>query len=211
MFWRCGGCDMEIVLKILPIILSFILPLLKNGLLSLKEDKKLTLKEIDNDLDVAEDFEFLVDDSYSQLYKDRYAKKIFNTKNINYDELVFFINFKDADVWVKRYLNVKREITKIEDDHGKITGFKSDSTFGAKVYWWVIYIVSMAFFATPYIFFNQYNQVIQRTITEQNYLMTVELFLFPILFLGIGIISLIQGGKTSEAKKFLKDLQTRTN
>ncbi len=201
--------SMEWFIKIAPIVISFILPLLRDWINNLRLKNKENTTSLRANFDNAEDFEEIQNSSCSQLAKDRYAKILFNNENINNEEAILFMGFKDADYWVKRYLPVKYRVKIIRDLDGNFVDFESNYTWKKSFLWYSVYFLSMSIFATPYIFFKQYNLEVQQTIIHQNYLLTVELVLFPLFFLAIGILSINEKQKNTDAKNFVIEFKER--
>ncbi len=195
---------MDWIVKILPLIISLILPFLKNWLDNLKEKKKNSSEKISNDLKNSEEYIEGNKIIISQLTKDRIAKKLFDNEEINHDEMEFFLKYRDADFWVKKYLKIKYRVVVVRDEAGNITGFQSNYTLLKKVSGILMYIFSMVVFALPYLFFKQYSIEIQKTIEAQVYLITAEIVLFPIFFLFIGVVILIENGKNRDGADFVE-------
>ncbi|MGP4880823.1 hypothetical protein ACTXQV_54950, partial [Klebsiella pneumoniae] len=58
----------------------------------------------------AKEFDAIVISTESQLVKDRVAQKMIMKKNINFLETQYFYSYADMELWVERYVDVRKYI-----------------------------------------------------------------------------------------------------
>ncbi|WP_119025874.1 hypothetical protein [Acinetobacter soli] len=171
------------------------------------ESKKPKLhSDMDVDIESAKEFEKIKNDvSISRLEKDRYSKKLYNDSSINFDEAYFFSKLRDSDNLVNLYLIHKSRIDLVYDSTGKVSRLKSKSPKHQKYYFLISYLICVGLGSTPYILAGQYKYYILKFYNAQNLLAVIELILFPILFLVIGVLSLIEAGKQNRVNNYVDE------
>ncbi|ENV03485.1 hypothetical protein [Acinetobacter sp. NIPH 817] len=173
------------------------------------ENSKLKLhSDIDLDIEAAKDFEKLKNDSsLSRLTKDRFSKKLFNNSAINFDEASYFTQYRDADKLVNIYVLYKDRIKLIYDSNNLVSSLEPKAPKKQRIYFFLSYILFVSLAVTPYIFFGEYKAYILNYYHAQNYTVTMELILGPLLCFIVGIMCLNEGGKQSSVIRFIDNLK----
>ncbi|OEC84794.1 hypothetical protein [Acinetobacter sp. YK3] len=202
--------SLECIKIILSVISTILLPLFLWWLNRNNANSSKPKFHSDIDLDIAASKEFdeiKKDTSLSRLTKDRFSKKLFNNANINFDESLFFISFKDADRFVSNYLIYKHRILLKYDSMGRVSRLEPKAPKRQRLYFFISYIFFVSLAVTPFIFFGDYKDYILKYYHAQNFVIAVEFIVSPFLFFMIGIFSLIEGGKQSSVIRFIKSVE----
>lgn len=85
------------------LIVPILIVILNNRLAKLKHDREIKAEF----LKLAEDLEGEQLEKRSTLYKDRLVKSAFNDDAITYSEVKFFLNYENADLWVRDYVKIR--------------------------------------------------------------------------------------------------------
>jgi len=116
---------METILKICGVLAVLVVPIilayLNNRLAHLKHTQESKAEA----LKLADDFESIVVEKRTTLYKDRLAKSLFNNEAITYNEAKYFSKYENADLWVSEYAKIRGMLNRERDETGTVIGFKT--------------------------------------------------------------------------------------
>lgn len=205
---------MDVLIKILTITITFLssifLPIFLNWLKNKNDWHKNKHESFATDLANSREFYQVINgelDISNHLAKDRMAKKVFMSRDINFEEAKYFYGFQDADRWIELYLPVKHKLDFTYNEKQEIINLHYECSKINKSKWMVFYVIAISISVTPYFFFQKYSETIIGTITNQFYLLTVELALFPVFFFFGGILFLLEHNNIVAAEKFIKDFK----
>lgn len=196
---------METLVKIGGLLAILVVPLVlayfNNKLAHLKhsqESKAEALKQ-------AEQFESEGVDMRSTLYKDRLAKSAFNDDAITYSEVKFFLNYENADFWIKEYVKIRGMLKRERDDEGAVIGFKRKSHWSAAIFFFLGYFASAFIGLIPFVIMNKYIAIMVSSYEKGMPLLIVLMIVVPIVFLVIGYYCLIYVERYASCGNFLHD------
>lgn len=185
-------------------ILGIIIPIVVAYISTRHNFRKHPREEFADDVDTAKEFELVLSSEDSQLIKDRITQKLMLTKNVNFMEAQFFYQYADMSLWFERYKYVKTYLRPLIDEKNNITDFTTKNTSQGGFYFLFLYFLFAFIALTPCIFINLYVKSWSDSIQAKQYLILVNLALWPIIFLCLAFINLNKANKVHEAHKFLK-------
>lgn len=193
---------METALKIIGVlIVPILIVILNNRLAKLKHDREIKAEF----LKLAEDLESKDLDKRSTLYKDRLAKSAFNDDAITYSEVMYFLNYENADLWVREYVKIRGMLKRERDDAGAVTGFKRKSHWIKFVFALVGYGVCAFAGLIPFVIMNKYIAWIVGSYEKGMPLMIFLLVAIPSILLVIAYLCLRYSEKYASCGIFLHD------
>ena len=193
---------METALKIIGVlIVPILIVILNNRLAKLKHDREIKAEF----LKLAEDLENDELEKRSTLYKDRLAKSAFNDDAITYNEVKFFLNYENTDLWVRDYVKTRGMLKRERDDAGEITGFKRKSHWIKFVFALLIYGVCAFTGLIPFVIMNKYIAWMVSSYEKGMPLMIGLQVAIPVIFLVIAYLSLRYTEKYANCDIFLHD------
>ncbi|TCB75550.1 hypothetical protein E0H89_11450 [Acinetobacter sp. ANC 3781] len=193
---------METALKIIGVlIVPILIVILNNRLAKLKHDREIKAEF----LKLAEDLESDELEKRSTLYKDRLAKSAFNDDAITYSEVKFFLNYENADLWVRDYVKIRGMLERERDDAGEVTGFKRKSHWIKFVFALVLYGVCAFTGLIPFVIMNKYIAWMVSSYEKGMPLMIVLLVAIPIILLVVAYLCLRYTEKYASCGIFLHD------
>ena len=193
---------MENLLKIVGVlIVPILIVILNNRLAKLKHDREIKAEF----LKLAEDLESEQLEKRSTLYKDRLAKSAFNDDAITYSEVKFFLNYENADLWVREYVKIRGMLKRERNDLGEVTGFKRKSHWITFVFAFIGYVVSAFMGFVPFVIMNKYIAWMVSSYEKGMPLMIGLLVAMPIILLVIAYLSLRYTEKYANCGIFLHD------
>ena len=191
---KIGGL---LAILVVPLVLAY----LNNKLAHLKhsqESKAEALKQ-------AEQFESEDVDKRSTLYKDRLAKSAFNDDAITYSEVKFFLNYENADLWIKEYVKIRGMLKRERDDEGVVIGFKRKTHWSTAIFYFLGYFASAFIGLIPFVIMNKYIAIMVSSYEKGMPLMIGLLVAMPIILLVIAYLSLRYTEKYANCGIFLHD------
>lgn len=193
---------MEILLKIVGVlIVPILIVILNNRLAKLKHDREIKAEF----LKLAEDLESEQLEKRSTLYKDRLAKSAFNDDAITYSEVKFFLNYENADLWVREYVKIRGMLKRERNDLGEVTGFKRKSHWITFVFAFIGYVVSAFMGFIPFVVMNKYIAWMVSSYEKGMPLMIGLQLAIPIILLVIAYLCLRYSEKYASCGIFLHD------
>lgn len=193
---------MEILLKIVGVlIVPILIVILNNRLAKLKHDREIKAEF----LKLAEDLESEQLEKRSTLYKDRLAKSAFNDDAITYSEVKFFLNYENADLWIRDYVKIRGMLKRERDDVGEVTGFKRKSHWITFVFAFIGYVVSAFMGFVPFVIMNKYIAWMVSSYQKGMPLMIGLQLAIPIILLVIAYLCLRYSEKYASCGIFLYD------
>lgn len=193
---------MEILLKIVGVlIVPILIVILNNRLAKLKHDREIKAEF----LKLAEDLESEQLEKRSTLYKDRLAKSAFNDDAITYSEVKFFLNYENADLWIRDYVKIRGMLKRERDDVGEVTGFKRKSHWIKFVFALVLYAVCAFTGLIPFVIMNKYIAWMVSSYEKGMPLMIGLQLAIPIILLVIAYLCLRYSEKYASCGIFLHD------
>ncbi|MFN4186769.1 MAG: hypothetical protein ACK4FN_01930 [Acinetobacter johnsonii] len=193
---------MEILLKIVGVlIVPILIVILNNRLAKLKHDREIKAEF----LKLAEDLESEQLEKRSTLYKDRLAKSAFNDDAITYSEVKFFLNYENADLWIRDYVKIRGMLKRERDDVGEVTGFKRKSHWIKFVFALVLYAVCAFIGLIPFVIMNKYIAWMVISYEKGMPLMIGLQLAIPIILLVIAYLCLRYSEKYASCGIFLHD------
>lgn len=191
---KIGGL---LAILFVPLVLAY----LNNKLAHLKhsqESKAEALKQ-------AEQFESEDVDKRSTLYKDRLAKSAFNDDALTYSEVKFFLNYENADLWIKEYVKIRGMLKRERDDEGVVIGFKRKTHWSTAILYFLGYFASAFIGLIPFVIMNKYIAIIVSSYEKGMPLLIVLMVIVPIVLLVIGYYCLIYVERYASCGIFLHD------
>ncbi|EOQ63123.1 hypothetical protein F935_02216 [Acinetobacter calcoaceticus ANC 3811] len=188
-------------------VLGALVPLMVAYISSRHNFKKHPRLEFSESIDAAKEFAAIVISAESQLVKDRVAQKLIMKKNINFLETQYFYSYVDMELWVERYVDVRKYIKPIIDENNKIVDLKNKYTMAKGVLFLCMYFFFAILAMIPLIFLKYYVEILQRSIDTISFLITFNLIIWPILFGFIALGGLHKANKISDAYNFLKNFE----
>lgn len=196
---------MEILLKIGGVIAVLVVPIvlavLNNRLAKLKHDREIKAEV----LKLAEDLESDQLEKRSTLYKDRLAKSAFNDDAITYNEVKFFLNYENADLWIRDYVKIRGMLERERGDAGEVTEFKRKSHWIKFVFALALYGVCAFTGLIPFVIMNKYIAWMVSSYEKGMPLMIGLQVAIPVILLVIAYLSLRYTEKYANCGIFLHD------
>jgi len=191
---KIGGL---LAVLVVPIILAF----LNNRLAKLKHDREIKAEF----LKLAEDLESEQLEKRSTLYKDRLAKSAFNDDAITYSEVKFFLNYENADLWVREYVKIRGMLKRERDDVGEVTGFKRKSHWIYVILSFIGYGIGAFIGLAPFVIMNKYIAWMVSSYEKGMPLMIGLQVAIPVILLVIAYLCLRYSEKYASCGIFLND------
>ncbi|MDK2171462.1 hypothetical protein [Acinetobacter baumannii] len=188
-------------------VLGALVPLIVAYISSRHNFKKHPRLEFSESIEAAKEFDAIVISTESQLVKDRVAQKMIMKKNINFLETQYFYSYADMELWVERYVDVRKYIEPIIDENNKIVDLKNKYTMAKGVLFLCMYIFFAILAMMPLMFLKYYLEILKQSIDNINFLLTFNLVTWPILFSFIALGGLHKANKISDAYNFLKNFE----
>lgn len=193
---KIGGV---LAVLVVPIILAF----LNNKLAHLKHSKESKAEA----LRLADEFETQELENRSTLYKDRFAKSLFDNDSLTYSEAKFFSNYENADLWVQEYVKIRGMLKRERDNAGIVTGFKRKSHWIKFVFAFFGYAICAFIGLIPFVIMNKYIAWMTNSYEKGLPLMIALLVAIPIIFLVIAYLCLRYTEKYASCGIFLHDFK----
>lgn len=189
-------------------IFGVLVPLMVAYISSRHNFKKHPRLEFSESIEAAKEFDAIViSNAESQLVKDRVAQKLIMKKNINFLETQYFYSYADMELWVERYVDVRKYIEPIINENNKIVDLKNRYTMAKGVLFLCMYIFFAILAMMPLMFLKYYLEIFKQSIDNINFLLTFNLITWPILFSFIALGGLHKANKISDAYNFLKNFE----
>ncbi|CAI3150864.1 hypothetical protein MWMV8_MWMV8_01869 [Acinetobacter calcoaceticus] len=188
-------------------VFGVLVPLMVAYISSRHNFKKHPRLEFSESIEAAKEFDAIVISTESQLVKDRVAQKLIMKKNINFLETQYFYSYVDMELWVERYVDVRKYIEPIIDENNKIIDLKNKYTMTKGILFLCMYSFFAILAMIPLMFLKHYLEILQRTIDTSSFLITFNLITWPILFVFIALVGLHKANKISDAYNFLKNFE----
>lgn len=198
---------MEFFLKLLAVIGPIFVPILVAFINIKSSIKKHPKDEFSDDVNSSEKFVSIINSDCSMLIKDRITQQTFMSKKITFREAIYFYNFEDMEYWIKYFINNRKYIKILRNSKGNITHLFQDSTKIERVGYLVGYVIFAFLAISPLLNFNFYHNLYQESIKTNNYLITFNLIIWPILLFVIAAGFLIRGSQVNDAKRFIKNFK----
>lgn len=193
---------MEIFLKIGGVlIVPILIVILNNRLAKLKHDREIKAEF----LKLAEDLESEQLEKRSTLYKDRLAKSAFNDDAITYSEVKYFLNYENADLWVRDYVKIRGMLKRERDENGVVIGFKRKSHWIYNIISFIGYCLTASIGLLPLVIMNKYMEWVVYFYEKGMPLMIGLLVIVPIIPLTIAYLCLRYTEKYASCGIFLND------
>lgn len=196
---------METFIKIMGVIVALLVPLalayINNKLAHLKyshESKNEFLK-------LAKDFEEKEIENQSILYKDRFAKSLFNIDTLTYEEAKFFCQYENADLWVKEYAKIRTLIKRERDEVGRITRLIVKHHWSRPVLGFLGYVLFASIGFIPFVMMNKFIGLVVDAYNKGIPLIIFIIILIPLASLYLGYFCLRYVEKYGESKNFILD------
>lgn len=184
-------------------ILGILIPILVAYISTRHNFRKHPREEFSGDIDAAKEFVKILKSKDSQLVKDRITQKLVLKKNINFIEASFFHQYLDMGLWLERYIEVREFLVPVFEGK-KIKKFIERHTW-LKINTFLFFYIFFAFLAmTPFLFFKIYLELWVQSIENKQFLLNVNLILWPLILASLAFINLYKWNKASDAQKFLK-------
>ncbi|WP_278397432.1 hypothetical protein [Acinetobacter venetianus] len=190
-------------------ILGILIPILVAYISTRHNFRKHPREEFSGDIDAAKEFVKILKSKDSQLIKDRITQKLVLNKNINFIEASFFYQYLDMGLWLERYINVREFLVPVFEG-------KNIKEFIEKYTWlktslFLFFYILFAFLAmTPFLFFKTYSELWSQSIENKQFLLNVNLVLWPLIFASLALIYLYRWNKASDARNFLKKFKAES-
>ncbi|RZG48050.1 hypothetical protein [Acinetobacter wuhouensis] len=191
---KIGGV---LAVLVVPIILAF----LNNRLAHLKHSQDSKTEA----LKLASEFEHSELEKRSILYKDRMAKSLFNNDLLTYNEAKFFLQYENADLWVREYVKVKVMLKRERNDDGVVTGFKRKSHVIFAILNFIGYSILFSIGLIPFVIMNKYLELMVNFYDKGMPLVVIMMIVIPIMFLIIGYLCLRYTERYATCSIFLHD------
>ncbi|ENU29516.1 hypothetical protein F991_02563 [Acinetobacter sp. CIP-A165] len=199
---------METLLKIGGVLAVLVVPILlsilNNRLAHLKHTKESKAEA----LKLADEFEAEGLENRSTLYKDRLAKSLFNNDALTYSEAKFFVDYEDADFWVKEFVKSRGMLKLERDDDGTVIGLKRKSHWIYFIFNFIGYCACVSIGLIPFVIMNKYFQIMVDFYGKGMPLVIVLMIAIPALFLVVGYLCLRYTEKYASCGIFLHDFYT---
>ncbi|HDV0620786.1 TPA: hypothetical protein RHI15_001329, partial [Acinetobacter baumannii] len=169
--------------------------------------KKHPRLEFSESIEAAKEFDSILTSTESQLVKDRMAQKLVMKKNINFLETQYFYSYVDMELWVERYIDVRKYIEPIIDEDNKIVDLKNKYTMAKGILFLCMYSFFAILAMIPLMFLKYYLAILHQSIDTSSFLITFNLITWPILFIFIALVGLHRANKIADAYNFLKKFE----
>lgn len=198
---------METIVKISGVlailVVPFMLAFLNNRLAHLKHSQESKVGA----LKLAEDFENIETENKSNLYKDRFAKSLFNDDLLTYQEAKFFSNYENADLWVSEYIKIRGMLKRERNDVGEITKFNKKSNWKKITIALIGYAVFAFIALIPFYKFYQYANWVVSFYERGMFLNIFMIVALHSICLMIGFLCLKYVQKSADCGIFLYDFK----
>lgn len=189
-------------------VLGALVPLIVAYISSRHNFRKHPRLEFSESIEAAKEFDAIAISTESQLVKDRTAQKLIMKKNINFLEAQYFYRYVDMELWVERYIDVRKYIKPIIDEDNKIVDLKNKYTMAKGILFLCMYSFFAILAMIPLMFLKYYLEILHQSIDTSSFLITFNLITWPILFVFIALVGLHKANKISDAYNFLKNFQS---
>lgn len=201
---------MESLVKILAVIIPIIVPLLLAFLNSKYSIKKHPKDEFAEDVKVAEKFAAIHDSNVSHLVKDRLAQQLLETKKITYLEVAYFYKYSDMEKWINEYIRVKDKLKLVRQSNGKIIKIHHPYSRSKAASLAFGYIIFAVIGLLPFLFINTFIEIFESHMQSKQYLVIFNMFTWPILFVLVALIFLLEGTRYQAAHRFVKKFKAES-
>ncbi|MDN8246435.1 hypothetical protein QZK48_07745 [Acinetobacter baumannii] len=188
-------------------VFGVLVPLMVAYISSRHNFKKHPRLEFSESIEAAKEFDSILTSTESQLVKDRIAQKLVMKKNINFLEAQYFYSYVDMELWVERYVDVRKYIEPIIDEDNKIVDLKNKYTMAKGILFLCMYSFFAILAMIPLMFLKHYLAILHQSIDTNSFLITFNLITWPILFIFIALVGLHRANKISDAYNFLKKFE----
>ncbi|MBV6613243.1 hypothetical protein JL975_19050, partial [Acinetobacter baumannii] len=163
-------------------VFGALVPLMVAYISSRHNFKKHPRLEFSESIEAAKEFDSILTSTESQLVKDRMAQKLVMKKNINFLETQYFYSYVDMELWVERYIDVRKYIEPIIDEDNKIVDLKNKYTMAKGILFLCMYSFFAILAMIPLMFLKYYLAILHQSIDTSSFLITFNLITWPILF-----------------------------
>lgn len=188
-------------------VFGVLVPLMVAYISSRHNFKKHPRLEFNESIEAAKEFDSILTSTESQLVKDRMAQKLVMKKNINFLETQYFYSYVDMELWVERYIDVRKYIEPIIDEDNKIVDLKNKYTMAKGILFLCMYSFFAILAMIPLMFLKYYLAILHQSIDTSSFLITFNLITWPILFIFIALVGLHRANKIADAYNFLKKFE----
>ncbi len=183
-------------------VFGVLVPLMVAYISSRHNFKKHPRLEFSESIEAAKEFDSILTSTESQLVKDRMAQKLVMKKNINFLETQYFYSYVDMELWVERYIDVRKYIEPIIDEDNKIVDLKNKYTMAKGILFLCMYSFFAILAMIPLMFLKYYLAILHQSIDTSSFLITFNLITWPILFIFIALVGLHRANKIADAYNF---------
>jgi len=169
--------------------------------------RKHPRQEFSEDVESAREFEKVLYSKDSQLMKDRITQKFMVKKNINYLEAEYFYQYVDMELWVERYLEVKKFIKLNYDGNKKIIELSRKNKPRTGWMYLLLYLIFALIALSPFLFVDLFLYWWNSSLQKNQLLIPLNMVLWPIIFASYAFINLYRANKIMETNQFLDKLK----